>query len=258
MGACLEDLPLIHDDDAVAVLDARQTVRDSDDRHVAGLDDLVQRVLDLLFAHVVQGTGCLVQQQDRGVAYDAARDGDPLLLPPAQLRAPEAHICVVAVGQPQDRGVDVGALGSRAHFGVRGVRRAVFNVGRDGVVEEHWLLRHNPDVAAPGVEVQVWQVMAFNADLPLIGVVIPHQERDDSAFPAARVAQQCHPLSGGKVQIQALEDLHISARGITKRDVLKRPLAGDLLQPDALLALVVDRGDTVNELVHSIGCEDSG
>mmetsp|Transcript_100078 Transcript_100078/g.169003 ORF Transcript_100078/g.169003 Transcript_100078/m.169003 type:complete len:813 (+) Transcript_100078:1867-4305(+) len=252
VGPGLQHLPLVHHDDEVAVLDGRQPVGHGQDRHLVLRDDVVQRRLHLPLAHVVQRARRLVQQQHLRLADDAARDGQALLLPPAELRPPRPDVGVVPVGQPEDGVVDVGALGRLVHLRLRGIRLAVPDVGAHRVVEQDGLLLHEPAVLAPPPQVQLRERLALGAHLATEGVVEAHQQRDDGALAAARRPQQRHPLPPGEVQVEALQDLHVRARRVAEGHVLERAAARNLLEGHAGVPLAVDRGGAVNHGQHAL------
>ena len=85
MGAFLDLPSVLHHDDLVAVADGGEAVGDGDHAAVHPRQHPVQRVLYQLLVLGVQRRRRFVEQQNRGVAQDGARDGDPLLLPAGEL-----------------------------------------------------------------------------------------------------------------------------------------------------------------------------
>ena len=96
VGAALGDLAVVEDDDLVGVPDGRQAVRDRDRgaARARGVDGLLDRLLGL---RVERARG-LVEDEDRGVLEQRARDRDALALAAGQLDAALADQGVVAVG----------------------------------------------------------------------------------------------------------------------------------------------------------------
>ena len=78
MGAALDDLAFLDDDDAVGAAHGAETVRD--DEHGAALADGVHVVHDGALALVVEGRGRFVEDEDGRVREERARDGDALPL----------------------------------------------------------------------------------------------------------------------------------------------------------------------------------
>ena len=85
--ALLDDASAVEHDDAVAVLDRRQPVRDDDRR--APAHQLFERRLDQPLRLGVERRGRLVEDQDRRVLEDRARDRDAL---PLAARQPDAAL----------------------------------------------------------------------------------------------------------------------------------------------------------------------
>src|SRR5690606_21703184 len=88
-------------DDAVGVLDRRQPV--GDDQRRAALRELVERLLDRALGLGVEGRGRLVEDQDRRVLQEDARDRQPLLLTARELHAALADQRVEALRQALDQ-----------------------------------------------------------------------------------------------------------------------------------------------------------
>ena len=79
MRASFHDALIANVQDAVAVLDGGQTVRNDERR--ASLQQRLNAVLQQLLRLGVDGGGCLVQYQDARVAQQRARESNQLLLP---------------------------------------------------------------------------------------------------------------------------------------------------------------------------------
>eukprot|EP00959_Pyramimonas_sp_CCMP1952_P126669 2649215-Pyramimonas_sp.AAC.2 len=161
---------LLHNHNLVGVAHGGEAVRDDDGRAPARLEQVVQRRLHNALALVVQRGRGLVQQQDRRVLHHRARDGDPLLLPPGQLR-PAAHVRLKPLRELHDEGVRVGHLRRRLALRARGAPLAVRDVLQDGAAEQHGLLPHQPDLRPQPLEVELAQVHAVQADRSLPRVV---------------------------------------------------------------------------------------
>src|SRR5438105_3110320 len=92
------DDPSLHEHrDPVRVLDGGEAVRDDEARPI--LHQTVERPLHFPFAFRVEGAGGLVEQEDRRVLEQGARDGDALPLPTGERRPALADERVVAAGQ---------------------------------------------------------------------------------------------------------------------------------------------------------------
>ena len=101
MAAVLDQLAVLQTEDDVGVLDGGEPMGDGDGR--PALRGPLEGVLDQPLGLGVQRRGRLVQDQDRGVLQEDARDGQPLLLPARELHAALADERVVALRQPFDK-----------------------------------------------------------------------------------------------------------------------------------------------------------
>ena len=81
----LDDAPAVEHDDAVGVLDRRQPVRDHD--RGASAHQRIERGLHLALRFRVERRGRLVEDQQRRVLEERARDGDALALAARQAHA---------------------------------------------------------------------------------------------------------------------------------------------------------------------------
>ena len=108
MAAGFDDPAAFDHEDLVGAADGGQAMGDHDRR--LALHQPVQRVEDELLAFRVQARGGLVQDQDRQVADQGARDGDALLLSARQRDAALADDGVVAIGHLVDELAGVGQL----------------------------------------------------------------------------------------------------------------------------------------------------
>ena len=109
--AFLDDALAFQDDDLVGVADGGEPVGNDDGR--AARHQPFQRLLDEQFGFGIHRGGGLVQDQDRAVFQDRARDRKALLLPAGELDAALADQRIVAVGEPVNELVGVGGLGRR-------------------------------------------------------------------------------------------------------------------------------------------------
>ena len=121
MGAGVDDLAVVHDDDAVGERDHAHAVRDHERGAVAG--EFFEHLEDELLAFDVDLAGGFVEQQDFGIAEDRAGERDALPLAAGEAAAAGADERFVAVGQLfGDERVGVGCAGGGFDFGHRGVR----------------------------------------------------------------------------------------------------------------------------------------
>ena len=108
--------------------------------HRAAARQLVERLLHGALGLGVEGARRLVEDQDRRVSQDRARDRDPLLLAARESVAPLADHRLVALGETLDQVVDLGGPRRVLDLGVGGVGLREAEVVRDRGVEQVGLL----------------------------------------------------------------------------------------------------------------------
>src|SRR5258706_554480 len=140
--AALDDAPLRQHHDEISVLHRGQAV--GDDEHGAMLHEALDRLLHQALRFGVERTRRFVEDEERWIAQQGARDRDALALPPREARAPLAQHRLIAVGEAQDELVRIGGAGRRAYLLEREIGAAVRDVREHRVVQEHRLLRHDP------------------------------------------------------------------------------------------------------------------
>ena len=108
MPAVLDDLAALDHQDAVGMHDGVQPVRDDDGGAV--LAEMLDRLLHLALGFGIERGGRLVEQDDRRVLEQGARNGDALALAAGQLRAVLADRRVVAEREAHDEIMRAGRL----------------------------------------------------------------------------------------------------------------------------------------------------
>src|SRR5580765_4295702 len=97
MTAAFNDGAIAQYEDDVCFLDGRQPVRDHDCGPV--FHEPRQSSEDQFFRSRIESRGRLVEDKDRGVAYDGACNGNPLALPAGERDATFPDHSVVTLGQ---------------------------------------------------------------------------------------------------------------------------------------------------------------
>ena len=188
MAAGLDDAAVVEHDDLVGVAHGREPVRDRDRR--PALREPVERLLHEPLGLGVERARRLVEDEDRRVAQDRARDRDPLLLAAGEAVAALADDGVVALGQRRDHVVDPGSLGGRLDLLVGRVRLREAEVLAHRRVEEVRLLRDDADEVGQRLEAQVADVDAADRDPPAADVVEPRREVAERRLPRAGLADE--------------------------------------------------------------------
>src|SRR6266581_3784803 len=106
MSAALDDPPFRQHDDEVGMLHRGEPV--GDDEHRAVRHQPVDRLLHESFRFGIEGTGRLIENENRWIAQQRPSDRDALALPAAEPGPTLAEQRAVAFGQPHDELVGVG------------------------------------------------------------------------------------------------------------------------------------------------------
>jgi hypothetical protein len=187
----LDGAAAVEHDERVHPPDRGQPVRDHDRRPVR--HQRPERVLDQRFALGIERTGGLVEDQDRRVLQDRARDRDALALAAGELDAALPDQGVVALGQELDELGRVGEPRGAAHLGVAGLRPREADVVRDRTVEHRGILRDVGEDLANRRLRDVGNRLAADEDLPALDVLETEQQPRDGGLAAARPADEPEP-----------------------------------------------------------------
>lgn len=100
MGALLDDVTVVEDDDLVGIADGTEAV--GNDEGGASLHDGVHTSLYQLFGTGVDTGGRLVEDQDGGIGNGSTGNGKELALALAEVATVSAEHGMVAVGETTD------------------------------------------------------------------------------------------------------------------------------------------------------------
>ena len=175
MGTLFHDATAVEHDDHVRFLDGRQAVRDH--QRGASPHHFFQRRLDVPLRGRIQSGRRLVENQHGRVFEQCASDGDPLALAPRQQQPVVAHDCVEAIRELVDECISMGSNDGVADF----LRRAldegpIRDVAFQGVVEQHYILSNQCDLAPQVGHPVIVQRPAIQQYLPGADVVEARQE----------------------------------------------------------------------------------
>ena len=153
-----------------------------------------KRLADRLFGFAVERGGRFIQQQDRRVLQEGARDGDALPLPARDLDPAIADHGRHALGKIFD---EIATRRDRRaqHLVIGRVRPSVADVFHDRAVEQRDVLRHHRDRLAQALLRHPRNVLAVDRDAAALDVVEPLQQREQAGFSAAGMTDQPDPLS---------------------------------------------------------------
>ena len=247
--APLDDAAAVEHQDLVGADDGGQAMGD----HHGGAtrERRGQRLLHQRLVLGIEVAGGLVEHDDRGVLHQHPGDGEALALASRQAMAALADHGVVAVGQGHDHVVDLGGPAGLDQLHVRGLGAGEAQVLGDRVVEEVGVLRHHTDGGPQGVEGEVADVVAVDAEHALGDVVEARDQRRERGLARTRRADEGDELTGLDRGADVVEDLgagavvdraaradlerpqrHLGARRVAERDVVDLDAADRVDQVD--------------------------
>src|ERR1700691_3575464 len=134
VAAGFDDQSVLDDENAIGVHDGGEPVRDDERRAV--LAQLGDRLLHVVFGLRIERRGRLIEQDDRRVLDQRARDRDALALAAGELQAMLADRRIVAGGKAHDEIVRMRRLGGGDDLRLARVKLAECNVLADRAAEQ--------------------------------------------------------------------------------------------------------------------------
>ena len=241
--ALLDDPALLEHDDPTGELERRAAVGDQQRRAPGHV--LAQSVVDRLLDRRVHGAGGVVEDQDRRVREDCARERDPLPLPAREREAALADHGLVSLWQLLDELVGGGRARRRLDLRVARVGAPVGDVRPDRVREEEALLEDDPDLAAQRLQRHAAEVVAVDEHGAAVGVMEARHEHRQRRLARAAGSDERDPLAGRDPQIDAGE--HGGPIAVVEVDPAQLDLAAQPRQLDRV-GRVGDRRLEVEQL----------
>ena len=183
MCALLGDAAIFQHNDLIGICHGGQAM--GNHQHGAPFGCAFQRALYLALGFGVEGAGGLVEQQQRRVFQQGARNAHALFFPARQFQPPLAHRRVIAFGQRQNEIVDLRGFGCRHHLGLGGIVAPIGDVIADRVVKEHGILGHNANGAMQAMQGDIAHILPIDAQGTRIDVVKPKQQPPNRGFARA-------------------------------------------------------------------------
>ena len=203
VGAVLDDPAPVDHVDHVSRHYRGQTVGYGDGRSVA--HERLQRHLDVSLARRVERRRGLVENQDARVVQDDPGDREPLALSTGQPVAALPDNGVVPVWERIDPVVDVCGSRGGLDLSLGGVGPGVQQIAPQAGVEQVALLRHVPDHAGEGVQLDVADVHAVDLHCAFGRIVQPrNQVRDGGLTRTARTDERCE-LTGLNLEVHVVQ-----------------------------------------------------
>ena len=224
MRALLDDAALVHHQDAVAGQHGREPVRDHERGAMA--HQLFQRGLHQRLAFGIERRGRFVQQQQRRIAQDRARDRDALALAAGQRHAALAERRVEAARQAADEFGGMRKLGGALDLGIGGIGPAEADVVARAGREHHRVLRHQRDARCARRADRPSRTGTPSSEIVPDGrIVEAQQQMKQRALAGAGRTDDRDLLAGLHGQRDAVERGHVRPRRIGEADVVEADLA---------------------------------
>mmetsp|Transcript_13819 Transcript_13819/g.44791 ORF Transcript_13819/g.44791 Transcript_13819/m.44791 type:complete len:495 (+) Transcript_13819:233-1717(+) len=267
----LLDAALVHDDDPVAFFGGGEPMSNHDRApRPAALHHLVECCLDYTLGLRVQGAGGLVQQHDRRVPDNGARDGQALLLATTELDASFTSVRLQLAREVLDERPSVGLEARRLELHVRDgltaqAWQSVDNVFPDRGGEQDVILRDDRHVLPQKVNVVLSNVPTVKQDLTGVWLIEAFYQLDARALAASCGADESHLLPTVDRERELVQDLLVWLRGECEIDLLEldvahkpfgpelRRVAGLRLNPRFRCQHVADAAQRIEGL-RKLGC----
>ncbi len=184
------------------MLHGREPVRDDERGAAAG--ERFERLLHQALARRVERARRLVEQQDRPVGEQRARNREPLALSARERHAALAELGVERLRQALDEFERMRLLAGALHFFQARLRTPVADVFRHARGEDHRVLRHHGDQPAQRDRIHAAHVDAVDPHAARLRIVEPEEQREHGRLPGARGADERDPLALRDPQREAL------------------------------------------------------
>ena len=166
--AALHDAAGVHDEDLVGVAHRVQAMGDGDERLAAR--KLADRFHEQMLVLRVDGAGRLVQDDDRSVLHDSARDGYALPFATRQVSTTLLQHGVVSLRKPLDEIVAPRPLRRSNHLIARGVGASEPYVVLHRVIEQIYVLKHQRHMRKKAFRRALTHIHATHTHTPFVNV----------------------------------------------------------------------------------------
>ena len=151
---------------------------------------MLHRLAHLQLGFGIERGGGLVEQDDRRILDQRARNGHALALAAGKLCPMFADRRVVAAREGHDEIMRIGALGGRDDLVLAGARFSEFDVFADRAAEQKRVLPDIGDVLAQRAARHLGDILLIDDDLAALGVIEAQDQVEHGRFAAARGPDQ--------------------------------------------------------------------
>ena len=179
-------------------------MRNADRRATA--HQFLERGLDNVLGLGVQRIGGLIQNQNRSIADQRARDGETLALAAGKGHTLFADDGVEATRFFEDEIKRMGMFGGGFNVRIGRAGPAEFDVAPDGFVEQNGFLGDHGDMGAEVAGGEFPDVGAADAHRPFLRVVKAEEQIGQGRFARAAAPDEGHQLAGFDGEVDAAQD----------------------------------------------------
>ncbi len=194
MGALLDDVAGVDNEDLVGVLDGAEAV--GNDEAGLALHQAPDGLLYLALGVGVHVAGCFVEDQHVGVVEHGAGNGEELFLALGDVAAVLIDDGVVALGKAQHVVVDLRGLGGGDDLLLRGIFFAVGDVVKDSALEEPGVLQYHGVILSQAFQGIISIFLIIHGDLAGVYVIEAHEQVDDGGLSGTRWTDDGDGLAG--------------------------------------------------------------
>ena len=198
--------------DLIRQRDRREPVGDHERR--ASRHRLGQSELDALLGGGIHGRGRVVEHQHPRVREQRPGDRQPLSLTARQRQAPLPDLGLVALGQPADELVRLGAPGGLFDLPAGGVWVRVGDVLRDAGGEQEGVVADDRHRLPHGADRDVADVDAVEQHLAFAGVIQPRDQRHEAGLAGAGGTHDRDRAAGRNVEVDVVQDGAAGGEGL--------------------------------------------
>ena len=198
MRPAFDDLSFVEHQNFIGVLHGGKTVRDHQNRLF--LRQLFKGELNLMFVLSARKSGCFIQNDDRRVFQNGARQRDALIFAAGEVSAAVSYNGVKPLREASDDFPALGGLGGAQNLLPRGVRPCGANVFQHRILEQPGILEHKGDLIHQRLLSDLPYIHAAHQNAPFRSVVKARNQLRSRGFAAAGRAHQRDGLSGRNLE----------------------------------------------------------
>ena len=218
MGADFSHATLVQHDDAIGLLDRRETMRDDDARPM--LEEPLEGLTHENLRVGVDVRRRLVEDEHSRIVNERAREGDELLLARGEGRAALLDLFLEPCGRLAPTRPRFTAAAAAATASSEMLLVAEADVRGNRAREQVDVLEHHAELAPQRLELPVANVDTVDEDAALLDVVEPHEEAHQRGLSRARCGPRSRPSPRDSTsKIDVAQDPVVAVVG--ERDVLE-------------------------------------